>query len=42
VISQHERYLAGVEEGAFLAKGSEAEKRGKERKEVKIVRHNLE
>eukprot|EP00434_Breviolum_minutum_P037040 symbB.v1.2.032831.t1/scaffold3926.1/size48177/2 len=24
VISQHERYLAGVEEGAFLAKGSEA------------------
>lgn len=25
VISQHERYLAAVEEGAFLAKGSEAE-----------------
>eukprot|EP00913_Durusdinium_trenchii_P018418 g17303.t1 len=24
VISQHERYLAAVEEGAFLAKGSEA------------------
>eukprot|EP00435_Cladocopium_sp_Y103_P059867 s520_g21.t1 len=24
VISQHERYLAGVEEGAFLARGSEA------------------